>query len=360
MNPQDRTGILVINPGATSTKVAIFDREEALLRENYQHDSDEIGKFPRVIDQLDYRREILEEKLAPILKGIELLAAAGRGGPLKPLEGGTYLINQAMMDDLTSIKYSDHASNHGALLAHYFAEKHSVKAYVVDPVTVDNFTELARLSGLPEIQRKCRSHALNIKATGCAAAEKLSKKLEEVNLIVMHLGSGFSICPLQGGKIIDVNDALLGMGPYSVNRAGAMPIGALVKLCFSGKYTEAEMLKKLSGESGLQAYIGTSDMKEALARIEEGDKEAELAVEGMLYQVAKEAGACAAVLKGKVDGVVLTGGVAYAEYVVNRLREYLEFLGPFIAIPGEFEMEALSRGVYRVLDGKEEAKIYRQ
>ncbi|NQS98462.1 MAG: butyrate kinase [candidate division Zixibacteria bacterium] len=360
MNPQDKTGILVINPGATSTKVAIFDREEALLRDNYQHHSDEINKFPRVIDQFDYRRQILEERLSSILKGIRLLAVAGRGGPLKPLEGGTYLINQAMINDLNSIKYSDHASNHGALLAHYFAEKLSLKAYVVDPVTVDNFTDLARLSGLPEIERKCRSHALNIKATGRIAAEKLGKKLEDINLIVLHLGSGFSICPLQSGKIVDVNDALLGMGPYSVNRAGAMPIGALVKLCFSGRYTENEILKKLSGESGLQAYIGTSDMKQALTRIESGDEEAELAVEGMLYQVAKEAGACAAVLKGKVDGVVLTGGVAHSVYVVERLREYLSFLAPFMAIPGEFEMEALSRGVYRVLDGKEEAKIYRQ
>ena len=351
-------GVLVINPGATSTKAAIFDRETPLLRENYQHEQEELKRFSRVIEQFDYRRKMLETVLAPVLQDMTVLAVAGRGGPLKPLEGGTYLVNQAMLEDLRSTKYSDHASNHGALLAKYFADKYGVQTYVVDPVTVDNFTELARLSGLPEIQRKSRSHALNIKATGRVAAEKLGKKLEETNLIVLHLGSGFSICPLKGGQIIDVNDGLLGMGPYSVNRAGALPIGPLVKMCYSGKYSEEQMLKKLSGESGLQAYIGTSDMKEALKRIEDGDEEAELAVEGMLYQVAKEAGACAATLKGEVDGVVLTGGLAYSDYVVNRLREYLGFIAPFIPIPGEFEMEALARGVYRALDKKEEPRIY--
>ncbi|MBL7190163.1 butyrate kinase [bacterium] len=358
MTNLNKQGVLVINPGATSTKIAVFDREDPLFRENCQHDTQELAKFPQVIDQFEYRRDMLESKLADILSDVKLLGIAGRGGPLKPLEGGTYLVNQAMIDDLKSLKYSDHASNHGALLAHHFAEKYGINAYVVDPVTVDNFTPLARLSGLPEIQRKCRSHALNIKAVGRVAAEKLGKKLEDTYLVILHLGSGFSICPLQGGRIIDVNDALLGMGPYSVQRAGALPIGPLVKLCYSGKYTEEALLKKLSVESGLQAYIGTSDMKEALKRIEENDKEAELAVEGMLYQTAKEAGACAAVLKGKIDAVVLTGGLAFSDYVSGRLKEYLGFLAQFIVIPGEFEMEALARGVYRVLDNVEIPKIY--
>ncbi len=351
--------VLVINPGATSTKVALFDRaENALLRENYQHDQSELSKFDRVIDQYDYRREMLEKALEPELAEVELIAVAGRGGPVKPLEGGTYAVNQALLEDLKSCKFADHASNHGALLAKHFADKFGVPAFVVDPVTVDNFTPLARLSGLPEIQRKCRSHALNIKASGRAVAEKLGKSLEATNLVMLMLGSGFSICPLQGGRIIDVNDGLLGMGPYSVNRAGALPIGPLVKMCFSGKYTETELLKKLSVDSGLQAYIGTSDMKEALRRIEAGDKEAELSVEGMIYQIAKEAGACAAVLKGKIDAVVVTGGLAHAEYITGRLCEYLEFLGPFIVIPGEFEMEALARGAFRVIEGEEIAKNY--
>lgn len=353
-----KSGVLVINPGATSTKVAIFDREKAILRENLEHLGEELKKFPRVIDQFDYRRRMLEELLTPALKDMKLLAVAGRGGPVKPLEGGTYIVNQALMDDLRSCKFSDHASNHGALLANHFADKHGVNAYVVDPVTVDNFSPLARLSGLPEIQRKCRSHALNIKAMGRVAAEKIGKKLEETNLVMLHLGSGFSICPLQGGKIVDVNDGLHGMGPYSVNRAGALPIGPLVKLCYSGEYTETEMLRKLAAESGLQAYIGTSDMKETLKMIEAGDEKAKLAVDGMLYQVAREAGACAAVLKGAVDAVVVTGGLAFAEYVVEQLEEYLSFIAPFVSLPGEFEMEALAGGVYRVLDGLEEAKIY--
>lgn len=352
--------VLVINPGATSTKVALFDRDETpLLRENYQHNQRELEKFDRVIDQFDLRREMLERMLEPELDKVELLAVAGRGGPVKPLEGGAYIVTQLLLDDLRSCKYSDHASNHGALLAKYFAEKYRVPAFIVDPVTVDNFTPLARISGIPEIERKCRSHALNIKATGRAAAERLGKPLEDTNIVILMLGSGFSICPLMGGKIIDVNDGLLGMGPYSVNRAGALPIGPLVKLCYSGKYTEAEMLKKLSVDSGLQAYIGTSDMKEAVRRIEAGDKEAELAVDGMIYQIAKEAGACAAVLKGKIDAVVVTGGLAFSDYVVSRLKGYLEFLGPFFVIPGEFEMEALARGAFRIIEGKEEAKEYR-
>lgn len=351
-------GILVINPGGISTKTAILNREEFLLRENYEHEAGVIKSFDKVIDQYDYRREMLEEALEPHLKDVELLAVAGRGGPLKPLEGGTYAVSEAMLHDLKSTKYSDHASNHGALLADYFAGKYGVKAYVVDPVTVDNFSSAARLSGLPEIERKCRSHALNIKATARVAAERTGIKVNEANFIVIHLGSGFSICALEKGKIVDVNDGLHGMGPYSVNRAGAMPIGGLVKMCYSGEYSQEQLLKKLAAESGLQAYIGTSDFKEALQRMEKGEKEVELAVEGMMYQVAKEAGACSAVLKGKIDGIVITGGLAFADYVVNKLTEYLGYLGEIIHVPGEFEMEALARGVYRVIDGIEEPKTY--
>lgn len=353
-----RTGVLVVNPGNTSTKIAVFDREESILRENREHKAEELKIFSRVIDQYEYRKNMLEEYLDASLNDIEIIAAAGRGGPVKPLEGGTYIVNEALMNDLKSCKFADHASNHGALLADYFAKKFGVKAYVVDPVTVDNFTSLARISGLPEIQRKCRSHALNIKSVGRVAAAKIGKSLKDTNFVMMHLGSGFSICPLQGGKIIDVNDGLHGMGPYSVNRAGALPIGPLVKLCYSGAYTESEMLKKLASESGLQAYINTSDMKEALQLIEDGDDAAKLAVDAMLYQVAKEAGGCAAVLKGKVDAVILTGGLAFADYVVKTLKDYLSFIAPFMSIPGEFEMEALAQGAYRVLDGLEEPKIY--
>ena len=354
-----KTGVLVINPGGTSTKAAILDREEFLLRENYEHEASVIKSFDKVIGQYDYRREMLEKVLAPYLQDIELLAVAGRGGPLKPLEGGTYTVNEAMMTDLRSTKYSDHASNHGALLADYFAAKYGVKAYVVDPVTVDNFPPLARLSGLPEIERKSRSHALNIKATARVAAERIGRQVSEVNFIVLHLGSGFSICALEKGKITDVNDALHGMGPFSVNRAGALPIGGLVKMCYSGKYTQEQMLKKLAAESGLQAYIGTPDFKIALQRMDEGEQDVKLAVEAMMYQIAKEAGACSAVLKGRIDGIVITGGLAFADYVVDKLTDYLGYLGKIIHVPGEFEMEALARGVYRVLDGVEEPKIYR-
>ncbi len=358
MNPPLTTGILVINPGATSTKIAIFDGETVLYRENLAHESAELKKFPQVIDQFQYRRKLLEDALTDKLNNIKLLAIAGRGGPIKPLEGGTYAVNEKMLSDLKNTVYSDHASNHGALLAQYFADKYGVKAYIVDPVSVDNFTDLARISGLPEIPRKCRSHALNIKAASREAAAKIGKKVESSNFIVLHLGSGFSICALQNGRIVDVNDGLHGMGPYSVERAGALPIGPLVKICFSGKYTEEQLLKKLASASGLQAYLGTSDFKEALRRLDAGDQTAKLAVDGMLYQCAKEAGACAAVLKGKIDGIVITGGLSFAPYVIDALTDYLRFLAPIIPIPGEFEMEALARGVYRILNGEESAKEY--
>ena len=353
-----RTGVLVINPGNTSTKIAVFDREDPILRENMEHSANELKKFPRMIDQYEYRKNMLDDYFDSNLNDVEILAVAGRGGPVKPLEGGTYAVNETLMNDLRSCKYADHASNHGAQLADYFAAKYNVNAYVVDPVTVDNFTPLARLSGLPEIERKCRSHALNIKSVGRVAAAKLGKPIEDTNLVMMHLGSGFSICPLKSGQIIDVNDGLHGMGPYSVNRAGALPIGPLVKMCFSGVYTEGEVLKKLAAESGLQAYIGTSDMKEALQMIEDGDTVAKLAVDAMLYQCAKEAGGCAAVLKGKIDAVVLTGGLAFSDYVGDSLEDYLQFVAPFMRIPGEYEMEALAEGAYRVLDGKEQPMIY--
>ncbi len=350
--------VLVLNPGSTSTKIAVWSATGAILQKTIQHPAEELGKFPQITDQFDLRLKAITALIGEWLRPEKLDAIVGRGGPLKPLAGGTYFINDRMLQDLRSGKWSNHASNLGAILAHYFAGQLQIPGFVVDPVTVDEFTPLARISGLPEIQRKCRSHALNLKATAREVANRIGKPLGQTNFVVAHLGGGLSICALQAGKIVDVNDGLLGMGPFSPERAGALPIGALTKLCYSGKYSEEELLQKLSTGAGLMGYVGTSDLVEIERRVESGDQEAQLYYEAMLYQIAKEIGAMAVVLKGNFDGIILTGGMANSKRLTGTLRNYISFLGPVFIIPGEKEMGALAQGAIRVLEGKEEAKTY--
>jgi butyrate kinase len=350
--------VLVINPGSTSTKVAVWSPEGPVLQKTINYPSQELAKYPQVVDQFPLRLQAIQEAVADWLEPGKLAAVVGRGGPLRPLEGGTYRISEAMLDDLQTAKWSNHASNLGAIIAHHLAGKFDLPCFVVDPVTVDEFNPLARISGVPEIQRKARSHALNIKATARQAAAMINRPLGQTNFVVAHMGGGLSICALQGGRIIDVNDALLGMGPFSPERAGALPIGALVKLCYSGKLTESEMLRKLSTESGLKAFLGTPDCVEVEKRIAAGDKEAKLFYDAMLYQIAKEIGAMAVVLHGNLDGIILTGGMANSPLLTETLQGYVSFLGKVFVIPGEKEMEALALGAFRVLEGKEEAKEY--
>jgi butyrate kinase len=350
--------VLVLNPGSTSTKIAVWSTEGPLLQETVAHPSDELAQYPRVVDQFPLRLEAIEAAGSDWLQSGKLNAVVGRGGPLRPLEGGTYRITERMLDDLRSAKWSNHASNLGAIIAHHLAGKLDLPCFVVDPVTVDEFSPLARISGVPEIQRKARSHALNIKATARQAATMIGKPLDQTRFVVVHMGGGLSICALEGGRIIDVNDGLLGMGPFSPERAGALPIGALVKLCFSGEFAEEELLRKLSTESGLKAYLGTSDCVEVERRMEAGDDEAKLYYNAMLYQIAKEIGAMAAVLMGSLDGIILTGGMANSPLLTETLKAYVAFLGKVFVIPGEKEMEALAWGAFRVLEGKEEAKVY--
>jgi butyrate kinase len=263
-----------------------------------------------------------------------------------------------MLNDLHSCRYAEHASNLGAIIASRLAEDYSVEAYIVDPITIDNFTEVARISGVPEIVRKCRSHALNIKANAREVAVSIGKTSETADFIVAHMGGGISVCALQRGFIIDVNDALLGMGPFSPDRAGALPIGSLVKLCYSGKLSEKEMTTKLSRESGLAAYLGTSDLIEVESMIRDGDKEAEVVFKAMAYQIAKEIGAMSAALRGSVDGIILTGGMAHSEMLLKEIKKYIGHLGVVFERPGELEMKALAEGVFRVVDGRESPKEY--
>ena len=282
----------------------------------------------------------------------------GRGAPLCPLEGGAYAVNQKMLDDLKSARYSNHASNLGAIIADHLANRYNVPSLISDPITVDNFSDIARVSGVLEIVRKCRVHALNIKEVCRRQAAKQNKQLEELNFVGVHMGGGISVASVQYGKIIDVNDALLGMGPFSPDRAGAVPIGGLVELCYSGEFSKEELIAKLSKKSGLQAYIGTADLRDAEKLIDGGDDKALLYFNAMAYQIAKEIGTAAVVLQGNFESIVLTGGMAHSERLVSEILKYISFLGKVVVVPGEFEMEALASAGLRFLKGEEKLKEY--
>lgn len=349
--------MLIINPGSTSTKVALFEDATKVAEEIVRHKREDLSRFDNVADQFDYRQALINDWLES--KDVtQLDAVIGRGAPLKPLEGGSYQITDQMLDDLKTMRYSNHASNLGALLARHLGEKFDCPSLISDPITVDNFTPRARISGVPEIERKCRVHALNIKEVCRREAEKSGKKLTELNFVCAHMGGGVSVAALEQGRVVDVNDALLGMGPFSPDRAGALPIGGLVKLCFSGKFTEKELVDKLSKKSGLVAYLGVSDLREVERKIKDGDDEAKLCFEAMAYQIAKEIGQAATVLKGNYQAIVLTGGMANSTLLVDEISQYISFLGEIVVVPGEFEMEALAAAGMRFLNKQEELKIY--
>ncbi|MCP4703837.1 MAG: butyrate kinase [candidate division Zixibacteria bacterium] len=352
--------IIVVNPGSTSTKVALFDINNKCLAESaVSHPSDQLAQFDNVADQFDLRLNGIESWLAEQdIDNTEVVAIAGRGAPMRPLESGIYNINEQMLDDLKNMRYSNHASNLGSIIAKHLGKKYNVFSIIVDPVTIDDFSDYARVSGIPEIERKCRSHALNLREVCRREAIRLNKTIDTCNFVGVHMGGGISIAAIKNGKIIEVNDALLGMGPFSPDRAGALPIGSLVKLAYSGKYTEAELIKKLSRESGLLAYLGESDVRKVEERIDNGDEKAKLYYNAMLYQIAKEVGACAVVLKGQIDGIILTGGMAQSRKLTDILSEQISFLGKVILVPGEFEMSALAGGAIRVLNNEESPKEY--
>ncbi len=351
--------LLIINPGSTSTKMALFDGDAKLSERVIRHDPGQLGRFDNVADQFEYRMEEIDQWIdsLPVPTG-QIAAVVGRGAPLRPLEGGSYEITEAMLDDLRNRRYSNHASNLGAIIASHLGKRYSVPSMISDPITVDDFSDVARISGVPEIERKSRVHALNIKEVCRREAARLEKTLDEVNFVAVHMGGGVSVAALRKGLVIDVNDALLGMGPFSPDRAGAVPIGGLVKLCYSGEFTEPEMINKLSRESGLKAYLGESDLRRVEEMIESGDKLAEVCFKAMAYQIAKEIGMAAVALSGEFEAVVLTGGMANSKRLVEEIRIYVSFLGPVVVVPGEFEMEALAAAGTRFLDGKETLKQY--
>jgi len=351
--------IIVINPGSTSTKMALFCRDKKIAEAEVAHAAQDLAPFENVADQLELRMADIDRWLEEVDIGSKrVVAVAGRGAPLKPLEGGVYNINTAMLEDIKSAKYANHASNLGAIIAQRLGTRYLAPACIVDPITIDNFTPLARVSGIPEIERKCRSHALNLKEVCRREALKMGKTLETADFIGVHMGGGVSVAAIKGGKIIDTNDALLGMGPFSPDRAGALPIGALLKLAYSGKYTIEKLQKKLSREAGLMGYLGQADLREVEKMINSGDAKAALYYEAMIYQIAKEIGGVATVLKGNFDAIILTGGMAKSKKLVEMLSGYISFLGKVIVVPGQLEMEALAAGAVRLLDGIEKPKEY--
>ena len=349
--------VLVINPGSTSTKLGLFTREEAIHIEKVDHSGTDIADMHSIADQLPLRIEIIDKTFKPWIKDHKLVAVVGRGGLLKPIKSGVYSINDDIMSDTINCKYASHASNLGASIAYGIAQEYDVPSYIVDPVTVDEFIPEAKISGVPEIRRRSRLHALNINACVRKAAAGIHKEVEDSNFIIAHLGGGISIAAVEKGRIIDCNDALLGMGPFSPERAGALPIDGVIGL--ARKYTDQELKVKLTKQSGIKAYLGTNDMKEVEDRISAGDEAAALIFRAMIYQIAKELGAMATTLCGDVDGVIITGGQANSTYTVDLIYDRVGFIAPKIVFPGENELESMAEGGFRAADGLQDVLIYR-
>lgn len=352
--------ILVINPGAGSTRVALFKDTSPVFEENLKHTPDELLKFPKIIDQYQFRKEKIMELLKA--KGVDLNslnAVVGRGGPFKPLTSGTYQINDKLVNDIKTGNYqTEHPSLLGAMIAKETADKLGIPAYFVDPVSVDEFWDVARLSGLKDIKRKALSHALNVRMVAKLTAKKMNKPYDACNFVIVHLGTGITVAAHLQGKQVDSSNANED-GPFSPQRTGALPTMPLVQMCFNGKFKLDDMKKKIQREGGLLSYLGTDDIPTVEKRIADDDQEAQLVYNAMIYQVAKEVGAYAVVLKGKIDAIIITGGIANSINFVAKLREWIGFLCPAVHVfPGEGEMEGLAHGVLRVLNNEEKAKIY--
>lgn len=351
---------LIINPGSTSTKIAVYKDEEMIFEKTIRHTTEELQPFNKVTDQFQFRKEMILQALNENNMSLdELDGVVGRGGLLKPIEGGTYAVNHKLIEDLKNNFKGEHASNLGALLAYSIAEEVNIPSFIVDPVVVDELEDVARISGHPEFERISIWHALNQKAVARRAAqEKFGKKYEEMNFVVAHLGGGISVGAHKKGKVIDVNNALNGEGPFSPERSGTLPASQLVKLCFSGKYSEAQIQKIIAGKGGISAHLGTNNAKEVGDRAKAGDEKAKLIYSAMAYQVAKAIGEYAVVLDGNVDAILITGGIAYDKSFVQMIEEKVKFIANVISYPGEDELLALAQGGLRVLNGVEEYKIY--
>ncbi len=351
---------LIINPGSTSTKIGVFEDETLLFEETLRHATEVITQYDSVVAQKDFRREVIADVLKEKnfdVKDLDVIV--GRGGLLKPIPSGTYAVSEELIKDLMECKRGEHASNLGGIIAKEMADELNIPAYIVDPVVVDELDEVARLSGHPELPRTSIFHALNQKAVAKRYAKETGANYEDLNLIVVHMGGGVSVGAHRDGKVVDVFNALDGDGAFSPERAGGVPSGELIRLCYSGKYTEKEMIKQLVGKGGYNAYLGTNDARDVEKAVLEGtDEYAILVYRAFVHQIAKDIGAMAAVLNGKVDQIIFTGGIAYSKSTIADFKEKISFIAPITVYPGEDELLALAQGGLRVLKGEEEAKEY--
>lgn len=352
--------ILAINPGSTSTKMAVFENEKPMVLRSISHSNEDLAEFDDVIEQMEYRKQLVLNELKRMNVPLEFDAVIGRGGLVKPIAGGVYEINQQMLDDThNGIAMHNHACNLGCLIAYDIAKDiPGCRSFIADPGVVDELNDYARISGSPLMNRICIWHALNQRAIARRFANEIGKHYEDLNLIICHLGGGISVAAHDHGRAVDCNNALDGEGPFSPERAGSLPAADLIRLCFSGKYSEKQLLKRIAGKAGLNAHLGTNNVMEIEERIAEGDKHAELILNAMIYHIAKNIAGLGAVLCGKIDAILLTGGMARSEYIISRLRKRIEFLAPVYCFPGEDELEALAQNAYAVLQGKREVKVY--
>lgn len=350
--------ILSINPGSTSTKIAVYEDTTPVYSHTFQHSAEELAGFRRVADQFEWRRDMIINDLEK--NGIDLSsldAVIGRGGILRPVESGVFEVNDAMVNDLTHAE-NQHASNLGGLIARYIGDRTGVKSFIADPVVVDEMIPYARITGVPELPRESIFHALNQKAIARRYAAENDTRYEDLNLIVCHMGGGITVSAHRAGKVIDTTNALNGCGPFSPERSGTLPPGPLIKLCFSGKYTESELLKLVHGRGGLVAHLGTTSIPEILDRVDRGDLHAMLIIRAMCYTIAKEIGAMATALCGNVDAILFTGGVAHSKRITDYLAGHCNFIAPIYVYPGENELLALAQNALGALNGELEVKVY--
>jgi butyrate kinase len=351
--------ILTINPGSTTTKIGLYHNTTEVFVQNIPHSAEDIAKFPSPIDQYGFRLKNISAFLSKQnLSVTDLSAVVARGGLLKPMVGGTYHINAAMLDDLKQCRYGAHACNLGGIIADKLASEGGCPAYIVDPVVVDELAPIAKFTGRPEITRKSIFHALNHKAVAKRFAKSINRSYESLNLIIAHLGGGISIACHTSGKAIEVNNAFDGEGPFSPERAGTLPAKQFADKIISDKLDINTVASMIAGKAGLVAHLGTNDVREVERRIAAGDKQAELVYQAMIYAIAKNIGAAAIPVCGKVDYILLTGGIAHSELLTTKLKEYVSFIAPVIILPGEDELQALAEGAYRVLISEESAKEY--
>lgn len=353
--------VLVINPGSTSTKIAVYNKSgKEIINETLRHNSAELAKYEKIIDQYHFRTTAIKDILSKNnISSKDFMFVVGRGGLLKPIPGGTWTVNSKMIRDLKKAERGEHASNLGAITAYDIAKEVKIPSYIVDPIVVDELDDVARVSGTPGIERTSVFHALNQKATARKAAAALGKKYEKINVIVAHMGGGVTVGAHKKGRVIDVNNGLYGEGPMSPERSGSLPAEDVVNMCFSGKYTKSEIIKKIRGKGGVFAYLGTGDMKAVNEEAKKGNKEYKLIFDAMAYQIAKEIGAMAAVLGGKVDCIVLTGGIAFDKSMVKEITNRVKFISKVMVYPGENEMEALFQGAMLSVTGKANLNEYK-